>query len=174
MATVFSGGDRGQWRIGRIECVTGEGLPLAAFLDIGGDVANPAWMLRGVASHVRYTTRPEKSSLEAVQAPLGRPAATRASLIPIRKTDAWWALTQDERRTIYERSEHLPIGMEYLPAVARKLYHSRDLGESFDFLTWFEFAPEHEAAFDQMLARLRASEEWSHVDREIDIRLTRV
>src|SRR2546428_7160638 len=29
----------------------------------------------------------------------------------------------------------------YLPAIARRLYHCRDLGEPFDFLTWFEYAP---------------------------------
>lgn len=63
------------------------------------------------------------------------------------------------------------MSMEYLPAIARRLYHSRDLGESFDFLTWFEFAPEHEAAFDTLVAKLRASREWEFVDREIDIRL---
>jgi hypothetical protein len=63
--------------------------------------------------------------------------------------------------------------MEYLPQIARRLHHGRDLGEPFDFLTWFEFAPEHEGLFDELLARLRASEEWRYVSREIDIRLTR-
>ena len=46
--------------------------------------------------------------------------------------------------------------------------------EPFDFLTWFEYAPEHEVAFEKLLAQLRASEEWSYVDREIDIRLIKV
>jgi hypothetical protein len=27
--------------------------------------------------------------------------------------------------------------MKYMAAVARRLYHARDLGEPFDFLTWF-------------------------------------
>jgi hypothetical protein len=61
--------------------------------------------------------------------------------------------------------------MEYLPAVARRLHHSRELGEPFDFLTWFEYAPEHEAQFDAMLARLRATVEWRYVDREVELRL---
>ena len=43
---------------------------------------------------------------------------------------------------------HIATGLEYLPAVARRLHHGRDLGEPFDFLTWFEFAPEHAAAFE--------------------------
>ena len=36
-----------------------------------------------------------------------------------------------------------------------------------------EFAPEHEALFDEMTARLRATPEWTYVDCEADIRLTR-
>ena len=45
------------------------------------------------------------------------------------------------------------------------------LGEPFDFLTWFEFAPEHTDVFDELLVKLRASEEWKYVEREVDIRL---
>jgi hypothetical protein len=63
--------------------------------------------------------------------------------------------------------------MPYLPAVARRLHHARDLGEPFDFLTWFEFAPSHAPAFDALLAELRASEEWRFVEREVEIRLIR-
>jgi hypothetical protein len=33
------------------------------------------------------------------------------------------------------------------------------------------YAPEHERDFDALLAELRASEEWTYVEREIDIRL---
>ena len=77
------------------------------------------------------------------------------------------------RELLEERSHHIALGLEYLPAVARRLYHSRDLGEPFDFLTWFEFAPESEASFNELLERLRATEEWQYVDREIEIRLSR-
>jgi hypothetical protein len=63
--------------------------------------------------------------------------------------------------------------LRYLPAIARRLHHSRDLGEPFDFLTWFEFAPQDEPAFDDLLAALRATEEWNYVEREVDIRLER-
>jgi len=95
-------------------------------------------------------------------------------LIPIRKSPAWWALAQDERRRIFEaQSHHIAIGMDYLPGVARRLIHSRDLGEPFDFLTWFEFAPEDEPAFDEMLRQLRACEEWDYVNAESEIRLRR-
>ena len=90
----------------------------------------------------------------------------------IRKTEAWWALAQDERRAIFEeQSRHIGIGLEYLPAVARRLYHSRELGEPFDFLTWFEFAPGDAVAFDELLRRLRDTPEWRFVEREVELRL---
>ena len=63
--------------------------------------------------------------------------------------------------------------MEYLPGVARRLHHSRELGEPFDFLTWFEYGPSDSSAFGELVAELRASEEWRYVDREIDIRVVR-
>jgi chlorite dismutase len=134
-----------------------------------------AWSLRGVSGHVRYVEHEEKQRLAAVTPALGRPECTLAALIPIRKSEAWWNMAQDERRAILEsRSRHIAIGMRYLPAVARRLSHSRELGEPFDFLTWFEYAPEHAASFDELLQALRASEEWSYVEREVEIRLRRI
>ena len=159
--------------------VRGPGLAAARCLDIVHEplAAVPAgsqWVLRGFASNARYATKDEVTKLKAVQPPLDRPEASCAALIPIKKNAAWWELAQDERRRIFEEtSRHTAIGLEYLPAVARKLHHSRDLGEPFDFLTWFEFAPGHARAFDQLLARLRATEEWNYVEREVDIRLAR-
>jgi hypothetical protein len=43
----------------------------------------------------------------------------------------------------------------------------------FDFLTWFEYPPAQEAAFNRLVAELRAIEEWKYVEREVDIRLVR-
>jgi len=131
------------------------------------------WILRGVTSHERYVTRAERDALTEKQASLGRPEASRAALIPIRKSEAWWNLSQEERRSIFEEhSHHIGIGLDYIPAVARRLHHCRDLGEPFDFLTWFEYAPTAAATFEQLVARLRATEEWAYVEGEIDIRLT--
>jgi chlorite dismutase len=131
-------------------------------------------VLRGFASNIRYATRREVSDLRSVQEGLGRPNARCAALIPIKKSEAWWSLAQDERREIFEQhSRHHSIGIRYLPEIARKLYHCRDLSEPFDFLTWFEFAPEHEMMFNTLVAELRASREWTYVTREIDIRLRR-
>ncbi len=169
----FHGGESGAWRVTRQTTILGPQIALIGRIAIDGPGHDPVWTLSGFTSNLRYTTAGERTTLVAKSDPLGRPAATCAALIPIRKTAAWWELAQDERRAIYERSAHSPIGLEYLPHIARRLHHSRDLGEPFDFLTWFEFAPEHEDAFDHMLVRLRASEEWRYVDAETDIRLTR-
>ncbi len=176
---TFSAGASGPWRIESIVRVAGEGLPPAERLSVGEAVASSPgltirWALRGTTSNLRYSHRGEAASLLAVQEGLGRPEARCAALIPIRKTERWWALAQDERRMIFEEtSRHIRIGLDYLPAVARRLHHGRDLGEPFDFLTWFEYGPEHAASFEEMVRRLRETEEWRYVEREVDVRLTR-
>ena len=176
---TFIGGASGPWRVVTIRPVAGENLAAVQRLDILPSAttelpAGAAWQLRGVTSHERYVTRVEHDRLVAKQPALGRPPATCAALVPIRKSAAWWALAQDERRRIFEdSSRHVALGLEYLPAIARRLHHCRDLSqdEPFDFLTWFEYAPSDAAAFDTLLAALRASEEWAYVAREVDIRL---
>ncbi len=176
--TVFAGGRGGAWRVVSMEPVTGGPLPMVPRLAVldGTDAAESGvvWALRGVTSNARYTRRDEQEALASRQAGLGRPEATCAALIPITKSPAWWALTQDERRELLEEtSHHIEIGLKYLPAVARRLYHGRDLGEPFDFLTWFEYAPQHAPAFEELVARLRQTREWEFVEREVDLRLNR-
>ena len=176
----FVGGTAGPWRVVSMTTVAGDPLPGVQRVDLVSGApalrAGSNWALRGVTSNERYVTRAEKDALTARQPALGRPEATCAALIPLRKTAAWWGLTQDERRRIFEDdSRHIATGMRYLPAVARRLHHCRDIGghEPFDFLTWFEFAPGDAPAFTTLVAELRASEEWRYIDREIDIRLVR-
>ena len=178
---TFIGGTVGSWKVIDVKPVVGESLPVTESLDIiNGSVAvvpdSAKWFLRGVTSNERYATRAEKDFLLAKQTGLGRPEATHAALIPIRKNATWWGLTQDERRAIFEEhSRHVRTGLRYLPAIARRLHHCRDLGESepFDFLTLFDYAKADAAAFEEMVAELRASEEWKYVDREVDVRLIR-
>jgi chlorite dismutase len=175
----FHGGAAGPWRVTRMRALAGAALPAVDRIAVQEGMAGApggaiAWTLAGSTGNQRYTERAEADSLAARQQGLARPEARHAALIPIRKSEAWWSLAQDERRAILEaESRHIAIGMDYLPAVARRLHHSRELGEPFDFLTWFEFAPTHEAAFDEMLARLRAQREWDFVEREVEIRLVR-
>ncbi|MBT2596432.1 chlorite dismutase family protein [Arthrobacter sp. ISL-72] len=176
LPVVFAGGHEGAWRVRGTSAVQGAPLPTVERVAVleGGRAAPEAaaWALRGVVSHERYVTKREHDELVSRSPRLGRREATRAALIPIKKSQAWWALSQDERRAIVEEhSQHIAIGLKYLPAVARRLHHSRDLGEPFDFLTWFEFAPAEEAGFDELVTMLRATEEWTFVEREVDIRL---
>src|SRR5678815_5409755 len=98
---------RDRWRV--VRCATIRGAPLAEVARIAvdeGDMEAPTsghlWRLRGVVSHQRYVTHSEAETLRRTQAALGRPEATSAALIPIRKSDAWWNLAQDERRAIFE------------------------------------------------------------------------
>jgi hypothetical protein len=182
MDTLYSffGGARGTWRVTAQREVVGAGLPPVERIEVMSDAAladsilPPAclWRLRGFTSNPRYAERAEIDQLLARQPCTGRAEATCAALIPIRKSAAWWTLAQDERRAIFETaSHHTQIGLDYLPAIARRLHHSRDLGETFDFVTWFEYAPEHAAAFERLVYALRATPEWTYVEREIDIRL---
>lgn len=168
----------GAFAVTAITPVSGETLPQVERLAVGQTLPTnqPVFTLQGAVSNERYVTRAEKRDLVAVQAALGRPLCTHGALIPIRKSPEWWLLTQEERRAIFEdRSSHIALGMRALPGVARRLHHCRDLGtdEPFDFLTWFDFSPEDEPKFDDLLGALRATEEWSYVTREVEIRVTR-
>ena len=114
MFTVFRGGQSGAWRVTRVAPVKGAGLARTPALSVvhSLSIALPilpsitSWRVAGVASHVRYVERAEKDQLVAVQAGLGRPEATSAALIPIKKSAAWWELTQEERRQIFEDKSH--------------------------------------------------------------------
>lgn len=178
---TFVAGATGAWSIASIKAVVGDVLPAAQKLDIvSGAVPSlpgqAVWALRGVTSNERYVDAAEKKSLVEKQEAFGRAHATHSALIPIRKNAAWWALNQQERRAIFEdRSNHIKTGLKYLPAVSRRLHHCRDLGSSepFDFLTLFDYTKENASAFEDMVAELRATEEWKFVEREVDVRLVR-
>ncbi len=153
-------------------------MPAVPFLAVvegrGAALPGVAWALRGVTSNERYTSRDEQYSLRSSSPPLGREESTAAALIPISKSVEWWALAQDERRAIFEdRSRHISTSLRYLPRIARRLHHGRDLGAEFDFLTWFEYSPGDAGAFEELVGLPRASEEWSYVTREVDVRLRR-
>lgn len=169
----------GEWQVDGVRAIQGETLPVALALSRVeapdfAPAASASWVLQGVRSNERYLERPEKDRLAPVQQGLGRPDSRRGALIPLSKSDAWWDLPQDERRKIFEaQSRHIQIGSAFLPAIARRLYHSRDLGGPFDFLTWFEFAPADQNAFDDLLGRLRETEEWKYVTREVEVRVRR-
>jgi hypothetical protein len=174
---AFIGGASGRWLVTSVRPVQGRGLEPAERVDVTlASNAPPAsgttWRIDGQISNLRYATKIELTALRSKQEPLGRTQALLAAMIPIKKSAVWWNLAQDERRAIFEEtSHHTEIGLAYLPAVARQLYHCRDLGEPFDFVTWFEYAPKDMQAFEELVARLRKTREWQFVEREVDIRL---
>ena len=101
----FAGGHTGVWRVLAIHPVQGDALPQVERVAVyrGNEPSlESKWTLSGVVSNIRYVERPEQKELASKQAPLGRSEATMAALIPIRKTPAWWNLTQEERRNIFE------------------------------------------------------------------------
>jgi Chlorite dismutase len=172
----FLGGEQGPWVVTDSHTLAGPILDRVNRIEVLPGIVNlpSKWTLIGMTSNDRYVTRPEKVDLVNRQEGLGRPNSSCAALIPIRKNPAWWAMTQDERRKIFEESSaHIQIGFKYLPAIARRLHHCRDLAipQPFDFITWFEFAPSDIPAFNDLLAALRATPEWKYVDRESDLRL---
>jgi chlorite dismutase len=175
----FVGGKQGIWRVTDVRGILGSSLDLVEKVNVVNDVVaemplDSSWVLQSFVSNIRYSKRDEVTALRAVQPTLNRSEAVYAVLIPIKKSLHWWEMAQDERRAIFEEeSHHTAVGLEYLPGVARRLLHCRDLGEPFDFLTWFEFAPEHTNAFDELLLRMRASKEWEYVEREVEVRLER-
>ena len=174
---TFIGGDAGPWSVDKMTAVAGEGLPAVERIDVVEGTGSPhpgTWVLRGTIEGDHYVLDAERHELQGRYAPLGRPTAISAAMIPIRKRAEWWALPHHMRRAIFEeRSHHISTTLAYLPRIARRLHHSRDLGEPFDFITWFEFAPGDAAAFDELVDTLRGTEEWTYVEREFDVRLSR-
>ncbi|MBW4643133.1 MAG: chlorite dismutase family protein [Goleter apudmare HA4340-LM2] len=175
----FVGGKQGSWRVIDVQSILGSSLELVERVNVVNDAItelplDSSWVLQGFSSNIRYAVRDEINTLRAVQPVLNRSEALFAVLIPIKKSVQWWEMAQDERRAIFEeQSHHTAVGLEYLPGVARRLLHCRDIEQPFDFLTWFEFAPEHTKAFDELLLRMRASKEWEYVEREVEVRLER-
>lgn len=132
----------------------------------------------GVVQHVLYTDADRRKELVAVSAGERGP---RAVLIPISKTDAWWALAQDERDRFFRptaaRPGHVEIGARHARTIFRRLYHARyQPGSEWDFLTYFEFTDADAGGFRALLAALRdpaLNPEWGFVERETEIWMTR-
>jgi hypothetical protein len=132
----------------------------------------------GVVEHLRYTDADKRRELAGISA---GEAGPRAVLIPIAKSDAWWALAQDERDAYFRRAGdrpgHVEIGTHHARSIFRRLYQARYLpGSQWDFLTYFEFGDGDAGAFRNLLAALRApalNPEWRFVERETEIWMTK-
>lgn len=172
---TFEGATTGLWKVESSKTISGAQLEKVNYITVLSGLHNregAKWSLHGSVSNERYVNRLEKDELTSKSPSLGRSSDMCAALIPITKSPEWWSLAQDERRAIFEeQSKHVSVGLKYLPQIARRLHHGRELDEPFDFLTWFEYASEYESAFDELVDFLRSSLEWKYVIREIDIRL---
>ena len=160
---AFVAGFEGLWLIEGMTAPRGEPLPPAARLSVvegaAAEIAEGRWVLRGVVAGQGEDAR-------ADQLPLGRAEARCAALLAVRMSPAWWERAEEDRRA-------LSANIEHGPAISRRIHRARDRDEPFDVLTWFEYAPDLQSEANEVVARLRDSEEWSYVEREVDIRVIR-
>jgi chlorite dismutase len=130
--------------------------------------------LRGVVQHLHYTTLDERTDLvkrSRLELPPSRDVT--AVLIPIRKSEDWWALAHDQRGEHFHKN-HTPIGALYVETIFRKLYHSRYYNQGYDFLTYFEFPSDSADTFRKLLRELRETEEWKYVVDEYEVWMTKL
>lgn len=130
--------------------------------------------LRGVVQHLHYTTLDERTDLvKRSRAELPPSPDVTAVLIPIRKSEEWWAMAQDQRGEHFHK-KHTPVGAPYVETIFRKLYHSRYYGSGYDFLTYFEFPKDATEMFQKLLRELRETEEWKYVSEEYEVWMTKL
>ncbi|MGJ8633430.1 MAG: chlorite dismutase [Luteolibacter sp.] len=169
----FVAGDHGSWEILSLSAVVGESLEPVPFLEIRNEYVMQLpvdfhWLLRGVSNK-----EPHRDVEDGRIRPFERPASL-AALIPVKKNAEWWELAAEDRKEIYlENSDRIASKLKGLPILAQTLHHCRDLGEPFDFLTWFEYSHEDAGAFEDLMQTLRGTKEWKYVEREVDVRLSR-
>lgn len=175
--TSFYGGNSGTWKVINTSTIIGDPINQVDRIEMASPshqntIIHFDWVLKGISSNLRYATREEKAMLDEIPPVIGKPENSSAAFIPMSKSDEWWLLTQDERRKVFEeQSHHIKVSAKYLETIPRKLFHSKDIGEEFDFLAWFEYKPENANLFDDLVGYLRQTEEWKYVTREIDMRL---
>lgn len=137
--------------------------------------------LIGSTQHLGYTSDEQQAELARTSNPGSGPIVV---LIPIRKSEAWWAQPQDRRQAHFRphgsdgrHRGHTAIGAAYAARIFRRLYHARYLpGSEWDFITYFEMEERHVPDFRALLAELRdpdSNPEWTFVDREIELWMRR-
>lgn len=172
---TYIGGSNCAWKVTEQFTRCGEPLPVVSHVEMvqGRMESMPAgtsWILSGHVRNTRYVSREQFHSWGFD--PYSRPIC--AALIPIRRSPEWRQLANRTRREIILSQSHAAVrGLQSLSAILRAWRHRCDLSEQFDDVTWFEYELQDAAAFDDLLADWRASEEWKYVDRECDIRLIR-
>jgi len=175
------------WPAGRTPLVTPT-RAMPAVVDLAALTArearrSQAFRVAATVQHLGYTTREQSDDLRARSSTGSGPSAV---FILIRKSEAWWAMSQDERQSFFLPSKrgagHTAIGAAYTDRIFRRLYHARYAApvapgnEAWDFLTYFELLPQEEGLFRSLLGELRdplRNPEWAFVDREMEVWTTR-
>ena len=109
MNTVFDfiGGNSGDWKVTSTMTIKGKPIKEVSHISIVTSTLEKSkegiWAHKGIISNTRYVERKELTKLQAIQPETGREAATCASFIVMDKSEEWWAMTQDERREIFEK-----------------------------------------------------------------------
>jgi len=150
----------------------------------GSEASRSLFAVQATIQHLVYTSGEQRNELVARSSKGSGPLAV---IIPLRKTDAWWALAQDERQAFFVPGKHgrghAAIGFPYADRIFRRLYHARYAApataraERWDFVTYFEFTPDDEGLFRSLLGELRdpaINPEWAFVEREMEIWTTRL
>ncbi len=165
------------WNVVRVETK----MPISI-----GELSSPSSVIQfyGVTQDLHYTSDAQRQELDKRSRPELEPSNhSTAVLIPIRKSEEWWELAQDQRQAYFRKTEerrgHTAIGLKYVDRVFRKLYHSRYLHAAlgYDFLTYFEFEDIYEKDFTTLIAELRdtrVNPEWVYVNREFEIWMTKI
>ena len=136
-----------------------------------------AWPAQGGRSWVLEGVRSDEATRSAGARVAGQNAAgaggpghdCAGARIPIplqaRLRGGSWNKTSAARSSRSARTTSR-LARSYLPAIARRpLPRARELGGPFNFLTWFEFAPENVRRLRPAgLVRLRETDEWRYVD----------
>ena len=166
------------WNVMRIETP----IPIS----ISEEPSSPSSVIQfyGVTQNLHYTSDAQRQELTKRSRPELEPSDhTTAVLIPIRKSEEWWKLAQDQRQAYFQKTDkhegHTAIGLKYVDRVFRKLYHSRYLNAvlGYDFLTYFEFEDIYEKDFKILLAELRdttVNPEWAYINSEFEIWMTKI
>ena len=178
----FVAGDRGRWEVTSVAPVIGETLEWVPFLEIRNEYlmnvpVDFSWLLRGITSTRRYTNNVQQVNTMAAQPQLGRPEATCAALIPVRKSREWWDMTFEERKQIFESNSIRYPKIRTVRNICPASHASSTIAVIWAsrLISWHgSNTRPRTPLLSRILSQLSGlQKEWKYVDREVDVRLVR-
>jgi hypothetical protein len=184
-----AGGVRNRYRVNAVEVIKG---PTPALPEPGWELhrieaetpisASSAFQIRGVTGTAQYTD--PSAPYAAANGLRALPVTNEpifAVILPLRKTQAWWDLPFEQRKSHFHRDathpHHTDVGVPYVPKIHRRLFHAREFTRDYDFVTYFEFRAADEPAFRRLCRELRDTKlnpEWNYIDRDFEIWMTKL